>query len=140
MSLFTRPAGYFLLAIIWLVLPSSPLAGHADAHSLYMPVLEATALEEAQVMLLNPTLEAATVTLTARSYSGAVLMGTGIINPVSLTLPASSSRSLRAKEIFGEGIATGWVELQASSPSITGSFLLSDSKLSAIDGAALATE
>src|SRR5437762_7627880 len=41
--------------------------------------------------------------------------------------------------MFGRGVSTGWVELETNSASITGSFFLSDSRLSSIDGAALGT-
>src|SRR5438093_2704222 len=88
---------------------------------------------------MNASLHPATVTLTARSYGGAVLNGYGIINPVTITLPASSSRALKAKELFGQGLIAGWAELQSASPSISGAFFLLGSNQSAFDGAAINT-
>jgi hypothetical protein len=101
-----------------------------------MPVLETTGQAESRLMLVNAAAEAADVTLTARSYSGTLLTGNGVINPVSITLEPSSSRALRAKEIFGAA-ASGWVELQTASPAVSGAFFLSDSKQNASDGASL---
>src|SRR5438093_9270962 len=88
---------------------------------------------------MNASLEPATVTLTSRSYGVAVLNGYGIINPVTITLPASSSRALKAKELFGQGLIAGWAELQSASPSISGAFFLLDSNQNAFDGAAINT-
>jgi hypothetical protein len=82
-------------------------------------------------------LEAVTITLTARSYGGGVLAGSGIINPVSITLPASSSTAVTASELFGQGGLSGWVELQTTSSAISGAFFTPGSAQSPFDGTKL---
>src|SRR5207237_8149414 len=91
------------------------------------------------IALVNPTLLDSAVTLTVRGYDGSPLQGTGIVNPVSLQLPASSQKALLASEIFGQAITgkSGWIELTSSSPAIGGFFLLFDPQLSFIDGTGL---
>ncbi|PYS03244.1 MAG: hypothetical protein DMG12_12665, partial [Acidobacteria bacterium] len=93
------------------------------------------------IALVNPTVTDATVTLTARSYSGAAIQKDDVANPVTLSLPASSQKALRAVEIFGNGISgeTGWVELSASTPAVKGCFMIFDSGLSYIDGSELSS-
>src|SRR5262249_44750600 len=120
-----------------LFISSSSLTASIQTRSLYMPVLQPTGSAESKLTLINPSSEPAAVTLTARSYGGALLNGDGIINPVSMTLPPSSSRALRAPEIFGEGISSGWVELQTESSAVSGAFFLSDSGRTSMDGAPL---
>ena len=129
--------GRLLVAGTVFFLLSSSLTAAAQSRALYMPVLESTDSADSKLTLANPSLEPATVTLTARSYTGATLQRPGIINPVSMTLPPSSSRALRAREIFGAGISSGWAELQTASPAVSGAFFLSDSKQTSMDGAEL---
>ncbi|PYS49696.1 MAG: hypothetical protein DMG13_23000, partial [Acidobacteria bacterium] len=104
-----------------------------------MPALQANDGADLGLALVNPTLTEASVTLTARSYNGAIIQADGITNPVSVTLPASSQLAKRAAELFGPGITgqTGWVEISASTPAVKGFFLSFDSGLSFIDGAEL---
>jgi len=87
--------------------------------------------------LINSGIEAASVTLTARSYKGALLQGSDIINPVSLTLAGSSSGSFTAKELFGKGVTSGWVEVRTNSAAISGTVLFSDSRHISIEGTAM---
>ena len=87
-----------------------------------MPVLSADSADSV-LTLVNPSLAPVNVTLTARSYVGNVLEGYGIINPVSVTLPASSIRALKAKDLFGQGVGSGWVELQTGVVCDFGGFL-----------------
>src|SRR5262249_24447497 len=130
-----------ITAVLTLSIISSSTALTADTQSpfLYMPVLQPGNPADARLPLVNRGLDPATVTLTARIYGGTVLSGPGIINPVSLILPPSSSRALRAKELFGEGVSSGWVELKTASSAISGAFFLSDLKQTSMDGAALPT-
>src|SRR5438067_1213936 len=121
----SRAIRFFSLITLELITILS-LASNAESRSLYMPVLSADSAYSV-LTLVNPSLEPVTVTLIARSYGGTVLQVDGIINPVSVTLPASSSRALKAKELFGEGLLSGWVELQTESSSISGAFFLLDS-------------
>ena len=64
------------------------------AQTLYAPVLQSTAAGDLGIALSNPTRSPVTVIATARSYAGDTLSGTGITNPVVLTLPALGQRAL----------------------------------------------
>src|SRR5215468_6262869 len=99
------PGRLVALATLSLVIASSSLLGQTQSRTLYMPVLQWADSAESMLTLVNSSLEPATVTLTARSYSGNLQQGAGVINPVSMSLPASSSRAVRAKEIFGNGVS-----------------------------------
>ncbi|PYS16128.1 MAG: hypothetical protein DMG15_03455, partial [Acidobacteria bacterium] len=92
--------------------------------------------QELGLALLNPTFMDATVTLTLRGYDGSLIQGTGIVNPVLLTLPASKQKAMLAQEIFGQAITgkSGWIELSMSSPTISGFFLIFDPAFTFIDG------
>src|SRR5262245_6493502 len=133
------PGRFIALATISLLIASSSLIAQTGSRTLYMPVLQWTASAESMLTLVNPSLEPANVTLIARSYSGAQQQGAGVINPVSMSLPASSSRALRAKEIFGSAVSAGWVELQTTSSAISGAFFISDPKNVSMDGLELNT-
>ncbi len=112
-------ASILLPATVLVIAAALPLRGQ---HKSYLPVLQATDAEDLGIALVNPTVTDATVTLTARSYSGAAIQKDDVANPVTLSLPASSQKALRAVEIFGNGISgeTGWVELSASTPAVKG--------------------
>src|SRR5438093_6173642 len=133
----SRPRGLAAISTLCVVIPFLSLTAHAQPGSLYMPVLQSADSIDAKLTLVNPAVEPATVTLIARSYAGAVLRGPGIINPVSLTLPASSSRALRTRELFGDGVSSGWVELQTASRAISGAFSIFDSRHTSIDSSDL---
>src|SRR5262245_16743774 len=139
MRQISSPLRLLAIIFIFIVLALSPLAASAESRPLYMPMLQSGDSAEARLTLVNPTVEPVTVKLIARSYGGAMLQGSGIINPVSITMPPSNSRVLLAKEIFGYGVSSGWVELQADSPSVTGAFFLSDPSGAALDGADFST-
>src|SRR2546428_10102095 len=51
----------------------SSLSTTAQSRSLYMPLLQSNGSADSKLALANPTLEPATVTLTARSFDGTVL-------------------------------------------------------------------
>src|SRR5262245_4872971 len=121
------------LAVLALISISS-LAAQPEVRSLYIPVLQSMDYGVSKLALINPTLESTTVTLTARSYAGSLLQGGNIINPVSITLPASSTRSLTPKEVFGDWLSAGWVELQTTFSGVSGAFFVFDSKETAIEG------
>src|SRR5262249_38186174 len=133
----SRPRGLAPILTLCVVMPFLSLTAYAQSRSLYMPVLQSADSIDSQLTLVNPAVEPATVTLIARSYAGAVLSGPGIINPVSLTLAPSSSRALRARELFGDGVSSGWVELQTTSDAISGAFSVFDSKQNSIDASDL---
>jgi len=129
----------FALILSAALIFATPLL-QGQTQKLYVSALQAIPGAELGLALVNPTLTEAKVTLTARSYSGAVIQSNGVANPVTLTLPASGQKALRAAEVFGNGISgqAGWVELSASTPAVRGSFVAFDSALSFIDGAELA--
>src|SRR3989441_11633264 len=136
--------GFMKLARTVLLLPAALIAfaaapRPAQIQKLYLPVLQSSDAADLGLALVNPTLTEAEVTLTARTYSGSIIRGNGITNPVKLTLPASTQKALRAVEIFGSGIngLTGWVELSASSSAVKGVFALFDSGLTFIDASEL---
>src|SRR5207244_7651920 len=134
----SRTKLFFSFLIVFLLIAISSNSATGQSRSLYMPVLS-TDSADSELTLVNPTLAPATVTLTARSYNGVTLRGDGIINPVTLTLPASSSRALTSRELFGQDRLAGWVELQTATPPVSGAFFLVDSTVTAYDGASLQT-
>ena len=131
-------ASRLILATVLVIAATLPLQGQYKS---YVPVLQATDAADLGIALVNPTLADATVTLTARSYSGAAIQKDDVANPVTLSLPALSQKALRAVEIFGNGIfgQTGWVELSASTPAVKGCFMIFDSGLSYIDGSEISS-
>ena len=78
---------------------------------------------------------------TARSYDGQLITGSGVQNPVDLTVPAGGQLARMAVEVFGAGIAgrSGWVELTASDTGGNGFFELFDNALTTMDGGAFPT-
>jgi IPT/TIG domain-containing protein/ZU5 domain-containing protein len=131
----------FRVTVLLLAILTSMSDLFAQRQTLYLPVLQATHAGDVGLALSNPALSDATVTLTARGLDGQVISGPEITNPVTLVIPASGQRSLRAGEIFGAGVSgkTGWVELAASTPAVKGFFILFDAGLNFIDGAELAS-
>ena len=127
-----------ILGTALVIAAAFPLQGQYES---YLPILQTTDADDLGIALVNPTIAEATVTLTARSYSGALIQKDGVANPVTLSLPASSQRALLAVEIFGNGISaqTGWVELSASTPAVKGCFMIFDSGLSYIDGSEISS-
>ena len=135
----SKPISSALIPIVCIVLAILPATARAQASRLYMPVLSASDSLDVGLALSNPVLESASATLIARDYSGTLIQGPGITNPKTLLLPPQSQIALLASEIFGAGISTGWVEVQLSSPDVQGFFLLFDSRISFMDGAALSS-
>ena len=129
----------FLCAALTVIAVASPLQGQTK--KLYLPLLDASDTSDLGLAFVNPTLNEAQVTLVARTYNGAIITGSGITNPVTLTLPASSQKALRTVEIFGSKIngLTGWVELSASMPAVRGFFVVLDRDLTFIGGTELIT-
>jgi len=134
-----RNIAAFALTLSAALIIATPLL-QGQTPKLYVSALQAIPGADLGLALVNPTLTEAKVTLTARSYSGAVIQSNDVANPVTLTLPASGQKALRAAEVFGTGISgqAGWVELSASTPAVKGFFVVFDSALSFIDGGELA--
>jgi hypothetical protein len=131
----SRTTLYFALLAVFGLLALSSTTANGQSRSLYMPVLSTDA-GDSLLTITNPSTETVNVAVTARTYSGAVLMGNGIINPTSISLPASNTRALKATDLFGQSGLSGWVELQTASPAISGAFFTSDSP-SGFDGTKL---
>jgi len=79
-------ARLLIVATVLLIAATLPLEGQ---YASYLPVLQTTDADGLGIALVNPSMKDTTVTLTARSYSGADLQKDGVANPVTLTLPAS---------------------------------------------------
>jgi hypothetical protein len=128
-------------ALFVILVVALPLTAQAPNTTFYMPVLQALDGSDLGVALLNPSTSEVSITLTARSYEGTLIGGTGITNPKTLVIPASEQRANRIIEIFGSGIAgkSGWVEMQSGSAALKGFFLVFDASLTYIDGAELQT-
>src|SRR5262245_20548880 len=98
----------------------------AQSQKLYAPILAETTNGGLGVTLVNPTLSEVRVTLTARTYAGAAIQQSGVSNPVTLTLPATTQKAMMATEIFGQGISgqSGWIEMSSSAAAIKGFYLV----------------
>jgi sugar lactone lactonase YvrE len=123
------------------LLPRSSVRGQSPAQTahLFIPVIQTADTASLGIAFSNPTLDSATVTLTALSYSGQQVTGPGITNPATISIPPQGQSALQATEIFGSGISgkTGWIDIVPSTPAIKGFFLLFDGPLSYIDGSSL---
>src|SRR6267378_8235964 len=130
---------FLCAAALTVIAVASPLQGQTK--KLYLPLLDASDTSDLGLAFVNPTLNEAQVTLVARTYNGAIITGSGITNPVTLTLSASSQKALRTVEIFGSKIngLTGWVEFSASMPAVRGFFLVLDHDSTFIGGTELIT-
>src|SRR5207249_6493582 len=128
-----------LLSTALIMVAALPVQGQTAKS--YVPALQARDGADLGLALVNPTLAEANVTLTARDYSGAIIQGNAITNPVTLALPASCQIAMRAAELFGSGISgqAGWIEVSASTPAVKGLFSVFGSGLSFIDVGEFAT-
>ncbi len=73
--------------------------------------------------LINPSLTAANVKITAMSDFGSAVTGTNIINPVELTLPPNGQLSTTVDQLFtfdGQTEQTGWLSIVSDQPSLVG--------------------
>src|SRR5436309_9475808 len=121
-----------LLSTALIIAAALPVQGQIAKS--YVAALQARDGADLGLALVNPTLAEAKVTLTARDYSGAIIQGNAITNPVTLALPASGQIAVQAVELFGSGISgqSGWIEVSAST-TVKGLFSAFDSGLSFID-------
>jgi hypothetical protein len=85
----------------------------------------------------NTSIRTVVLRATARGYDGQLIAGSGIQNPVDLTIAAGAHIAKLGVEIFGTGIAgrAGWVELTATDTGLSGFFQLFDDALTTTDGA-----
>src|SRR5438552_3948485 len=121
-ALETKTCFIGLLVSCLVLLTSGVLQAQVAGSVFYLPVIQSKEMAELGLAFSNPTLTPASVTLTARTYSRALITGADIVNPVTITLPASGQRSLKAVEAFGTEIAgkSGWVEGQFSTAAVKG--------------------
>jgi hypothetical protein len=126
----------FVFPLCVLLLWARPV--DAQQTKYYLPVLPGSEGMDLGLALTNLGASEVTVTLTARDYSGSIVLGAGITNPATIRIRPSAQRALRTTEIFGAGMAgrTGWAEVLADA-SVKGFYLLFDSKISFIDGSNL---
>src|SRR5437899_1088131 len=80
-------ASALLIATALVIATAAPLQGQTGR--LYIPALQPSSAGDLKLALVNPTLTEAKATLTVRDYTGTLIQGPDIVNPVTLTLPAS---------------------------------------------------
>src|SRR5437868_12996300 len=97
------------LSIAFIFCAPQPVA--AQAPSIYLPALEALDGTELGLALVNTASADAQVTVTARTYQGALIADTAIVNPSTLKVPASGKLEIRIADLFGTGISNqhGWL-------------------------------
>ena len=69
-----------ILGTVLVIAAALPLQGQYES---YLPILQTTDADGLGIALVNPTIAEATVTLTVRSYSGALIQKDGVVNPVT---------------------------------------------------------
>ncbi len=84
----------------------------------------------------------ATLKITAFDTNGTATAGPNLTNPVQLELNPGEQIPIIDQQIFGEGLAgqnsVGWIAVESNVNNIFGFFMLFDSRLSVLDGAASA--
>ena len=78
------------------------------------------------VAIVNPSADTAEVTITSYGSNGELLSGTGITNPISVSISAEEQYSRLTAELFGEGLDPGtvsWFQATSSTNGLTGFFL-----------------
>ena len=132
------PGSYTVSATSGATKPASFSLTNRGLRSAVVPALSSGRANRLGIALMNPSLNAITVTLTARGYDGNVIGGSNIQNPAQLIIPAGGQTARQATEIFGSGIdgQPGWVQVDSTDP-VNGFFLLYDDALQTCDGAAL---
>ncbi len=91
-------------------------------------VLNSTRLESGigkftGLSLINPSLTAANVKITAMSDFGSAITGTDIINPVEFMLPPNGQLSTTVDQLFsfdGQTEQTGWLSIISDQPNLVG--------------------
>src|SRR5205823_6080097 len=108
----------------------------AQAPTMYLPGLEAVDGTELGLALLNSGSGDAQVTITARTYDGAIIGGTAVVNPYTLVVPASGKAELRLSDLLGSGISQqhGWLEIDPSTPDVKAFSFVYDASLSFVEG------
>jgi hypothetical protein len=98
---------------------------------MYLSALEAADGTQLGLTVLNTSSADAQVTLTARTYDGAVAAG-----PLVLSVNASGKLEIMLADLFGSGISNqlGWLEVAPSTPDVKAFSFVFDSALSFVEG------
>jgi hypothetical protein len=106
---------------------------------MYLPALEALDGTELGLAFVNTGSTEAQVTVTARTYQGALIADTPIVNPSTLKVPVSGQLEIRLADLFGPGISNqhGWLEVTPSTSAVKAFSFFFDSALSFVEGAGL---
>ncbi len=109
---------------------------YGNAVSYYASAVSNNALSQTGLAIVNSGTASASITLTAIKDDGTLLAGTGIQNPVNVTLPGKGQFSGVTSQVFGGTVEnTFWTKIGADKPGTTGFFLSFDPALSTMDGA-----
>ena len=126
---------------VWLILASATvglgITPTASAQSvLQFPRVLSSPDVSTTIGLTNPTPVPALVTLTAYVADGTLWTGTGIQNPVTVTLPAGGQVNQRAADWFSSaGTFNGWVRATSPSTGLSGAFRNVNAAGTELDGA-----
>jgi hypothetical protein len=85
------------------------LTMEAEPHKYYLPVLPGTESMDMGPALTNLGATEATVSLTARDYSGSLIAGLGITNPAIIRIPPSAQRALRTPKFRRRNGGKDWL-------------------------------
>jgi hypothetical protein len=97
-------------------------------------------IKDSGIVLTNLGQTPAHIRFTALSASGAVVSGTGINNPAAIVIGPGQQISALDSHVFGDSIEPGArINVESSSPEVSGVFLIFNSMLNVMDGAEMAT-
>jgi hypothetical protein len=101
-----------------------------------LPAFEAVDGTDLGLALVNSDSVDGQVTITLRTYDGALLAGASIVNPYTLNVASGSKVELRLADLFGAGISSqrGWLQIDSSTPSLKAFSFVFDSSLSFVEG------
>src|SRR6266850_349502 len=113
---------------------TQPLGAQVATH--YLAGLAAAEGTELGLAILNSAETEAQVTLTARTYDGLPIAGTGMVNPYTLTIAGFGKMELRLVDLFGDGISLqhGWLEINSSTSAIKVYSFVFDGMLTFLEG------
>jgi len=135
----SRPGSYIVRASSGSATPATFNLTNTTATTFFVPALGSGNASQVGIAWTNPLDKSVVLTLTARTYTGDLISGSGIQNPGQMTIGARGQLARLATEIFGAGIEgrTGWIEVKVSDAGGSGFFLLFDNQLTTSDGALL---
>ncbi|MFZ0430716.1 MAG: hypothetical protein WAO20_21560 [Acidobacteriota bacterium] len=132
-----RCPGFAVSVVLgWLVLAAPCLAGS----TLIFPRLSYETGTYTGIAIANPTAVAAQITLTAYGADGTLLSGSGVANPVQITIEPHRQFARTSYELFGAGLArstVAWFKAESPVEGLTGFFLFLNGSITFFDGADL---